>query len=53
MVVVELPTMRSVIDAKVATKEAMKEVVEVELVVTRLVVVALTAVRFEVDAVTR
>ena len=67
-VVVELPMMRSVMDAKVATSEEMKELVEVLLVAVRLVatrsvavalpIVALVASRFVVvtpvaDAVVR
>jgi hypothetical protein len=53
LVVVELPTIRSVIEARVATSEEMKELVLVELVVTRLVEVAFTAVRLVVDALVR
>ena len=55
LVVVELPTMRSVILARVATSDRMKELVVVAFVVdalraTRLVLVALIAVRLEVEA---
>ena len=53
LVVVELPTIKSVILARVATSDEMKELVEVLLVVTRLVEVALTAVRLVVDALVR
>jgi hypothetical protein len=47
-VVVELPTMRLVIEAKVATSEEMKELVEVALDAMRLVVDAFTIVAFVV-----
>jgi hypothetical protein len=68
LVVVELPMIRSEIEAKVATRDEMKELEEVEslaislsvnvvedvlFVVTRLVLVALIAVRLVVEAVVR
>ncbi len=50
-VVVELPTMRLVMLAKVATRDEMKEFVEVLFVVTRLVAVAFVAERLAITAV--
>ena len=50
LVVVELPMMRSVIDARVATSEEMKELVVVLLVAVRLVATRLVAVALPIVA---